>query len=260
MSPDGLILTNHHVALSSVQRISTPEHNYVRDGFFAATPLQEIPIPGSTIKVLVSIEDVTAKVNAAVKPAMDAAAARAAREAATAALEAECLKQTGLKGEVVSLYGGALYSLYRYKEYTDVRLVFAPELQAAFFGGDYDNFCYPRWDLDIAFLRAYENGKPARVEHYLQVNPQGAADGEVVFVSGNPGRTERLKTLACLDYDRDDLRRAAWHACSTSAQVLLGYSARGAEQARAGAHAALLPTATRSSASRASSPGCKTRC
>lgn len=231
VSPDGLILTNHHVALSSIQRISTPEHNYVRDGFFAATREHEIPIPGSTTRVLVSMEDVTAQVNAAVKPSMDAAAARAAREPAMAAIEAECRKKTGLKGQVVSLYGGALYSLYRLKEYTDVRLVFSPELQAAFFGGDYDNFCYPRWDLDIAFLRAYENGKPAHVEHYLKVNPQGVADGDVVFVSGNPGRTERLKTLACLDYDREVyMERIA--RLQHQRELYLGYSARGPEQAR----------------------------
>jgi hypothetical protein len=231
VSPDGLMLTNHHVALSSIQRVSTAEHNYVRDGFFAATRDQEIPIPGSTTRVLMSMGDVTSKVNAAVKADMDAAAARATRDAATAALEAECLKQTGLKGQVVSLYGGALYTLYRYKEYTDVRLVFAPELQAASFGGDYDNFCYPRWDLDYAFLRAYENGKPAHVENWLQVNPNGVVDGAAVFVSGNPGRTERMKTLACLDYDRGVyVERVA--RLRHQREMYQQYSARGAEQAR----------------------------
>ena len=231
VAPDGLILTNHHVALGSVQRISTAEHNYVRDGFFAASREQEIPIPGSTTRVLVSMEDVTARLNTAVKPSMDAAAAQAARDAASAAIEADCVKKTGLKGKVVSLYGGALYSVYRYKEYTDIRLVFVPELSAASFGGDYDNFCYPRHDLDFAFLRAYENGKPARVEHWLKVNPQGVTEGAVVFVSGNPGRTERLKTLACLDYDREIYVERV-ERLQHQREVYRAYSARGAEQAR----------------------------
>ncbi|MHB8077711.1 MAG: S46 family peptidase [Candidatus Krumholzibacteriia bacterium] len=234
VSPDGLILTNHHVALSSVQRVSTPEHNYVRDGFFAATREQEIPLPGNTLKVLESIEEVTARVAAGVKPDMNPVEARAAREAAITAIEAECLQQTGLKGEVVALFGGAHHDLYRYKEYTDVRLVFVPELQAAFFGGDWDNFCYPRWDLDIAFLRAYENGRPARVENWLQVNPAGTRDGDVVFVSGNPGRTQRLKTLASLEYSRDYTYPERLARTRHQREVLRGYMARGDEEARRG--------------------------
>ena len=234
VSPDGLILTNHHVALSSVQRVSTPEHNYVRDGFFAATREQEIPLPGNTLKVLVSIQEVAARVTAGVKPGMSPAQARAAREAAITEIEAECLQQTGLKGEVVALYGGAHHDLYRYKEFTDVRLVFVPELQAAFFGGDWDNFCYPRWDLDIAFLRAYENGKPARVEHWLHVNPEGARDGDAVFVSGNPGRTQRLKTLGYLEYGRDLVYPERLARTQHQREVLRGYLARGEEQARRG--------------------------
>jgi hypothetical protein len=232
VSPDGLILTNHHVALSSVQRVSTPEHNYVQNGFFAATREQEIPLPGNTLKVLVSIEEVSARVTAGVKPNLNPAQARVAREAAITVIEAECLKQTGLKGEVVALYGGAHHDLYRYKEYTDVRLVFVPELQAAFFGGDWDNFCYPRWDLDIAFLRAYENGRPARVEHWLQVNPAGTRDGDMVFVSGNPGRTQRLKTLANLEYSRDLTYPERLARTQHQREVLRRYMALGEEQAR----------------------------
>ncbi len=234
VSPDGLILTNHHVALSSVQRVSTPEHNYVRDGFFAATREQEIPLPGNTLKVLVSIEEVAERVTAGVRPDMSPAQAKAAREAAITGIEAECLRTTGLKGEVVALYGGAHHDLYRYREYTDVRLVFVPELQAAFFGGDWDNFCYPRWDLDIAFLRAYEDGKPARVEHWLQVNPAGTSDGDMVFVSGNPGRTQRLKTLAYLEYIRDVTYPERLARTQHQREVLRRYMARGEEQARRG--------------------------
>lgn len=232
VSPDGLILTNHHVALGSVQRLSTPEHNYVRDGFYAKTLAEELPIPGMTIHVLTSIEDVTARVEGAVKKGATAAGAGDQREAQIALIEAECFKATGQRGHVVKLYGGAKYDLYRYKEYTDVRLVFAPELQAAFFGGDYDNFTYPRYDLDMAFLRAYENGKPAKVQAFLRVNPQGARDGELVFVSGHPGRTDRLNTLAMLEYDRDVVFPSTLDTLKKTRDLLNVYSKRGPEQAR----------------------------
>ncbi len=233
VSPDGLILTNHHVARGSIQRVSTPEHNYVRDGFYAATRDQEIPLPGNTVHVLVSIEDVTARVQGAVKPGLDAAAARKAREAEMAAIEQECVKKTGLKGEVVTLYGGARYDLYRYKEYNDIRLVCSPEQQAAYFGGDYDNFCYPRHDLDFSFLRAYENGKPAQVKDYLKINPDGVKDGDLVIVSGNPGRTDRLRTVAYLEYQREIFpERIA--RLQHQLEIVRAFMARGAEQRRRG--------------------------
>lgn len=232
VSPDGLILTNHHVALSSVQRLSTPEHNYVRDGFYAARPEEEIPIPGFSVKVLVSIEDVTPRVEAAAAGAPTPQEALKKREGALAAIASECLKTTGLKGEVVTLFGGARYHLYRYREYTDVRLVFAPELQAAFFGGDSDNFTYPRYDLDFAFLRAYENGKPARVDHYLKVNPDGTKEGDLVFVSGHPGHTERLATLEALAYYRDVTFPHRLEELRHKEALLNSYSERGPEEAR----------------------------
>lgn len=232
VSEDGLILTNHHVALGSLQRLSTPEHNYVRDGFYAKTPAEELPVPGMSVRVLVSMEDVTAKVEGAVKAGATPAQAREQRQAAMTALEAECLKAKGLRGEVVTLYGGAKYSLYGYKEYDDVRVVFAPELQAAFFGGDYDNFTYPRYDFDVAILRAYEKGQPAKVKDYLKVNPKGAKDGDLVFVSGHPGRTERLLTLAGLVYLRDLDYPYTLSRLEHSMEVLNKYSARGPEEAR----------------------------
>jgi hypothetical protein len=232
VSPDGLILTNHHVALGSLQRLSTPEKNYVRDGFLARARGEEMAVPGFVIEVLRSTEDVTAVVDGAVRPGATAAEAKNQHDAKMAAIASECLAKTGLKGEVVTLYGGAKHVLYRYKEYTDVRLVFAPELQAAFFGGDYDNFTYPRYDLDFAFFRAYEGGKPARVEHFLVVEPAGAADGELVLVSGHPGNTQRLDTLAMLEYERD-VRIPARLAQLKEQRTLLGrYAARGPEQAR----------------------------
>jgi len=233
VSPDGLILTNHHVARGMISRVSTPEHNYVRDGFTAASRDQEIPLPGNTVHVLVSIEDITARVQGAVRAGLDPAAARKAREAQIAAIEAECAKKTGLRGEVVALYGGARYDLYRYKEYTDIRLVCSPEQQAAYFGGDYDNFCYPRHDLDFSFLRAYENGKPARVSDYLKINPEGIKDGEMVIVSGNPGRTDRLRTLAYIDYQRETFPDRVART-RHQLELVRSYMARGAEQRRRG--------------------------
>lgn len=232
VSPDGLMLTNHHVALFSLQRLSTPEHNYVRDGFYARTQAEEAPIPGMTVKVLVSMEDVTARVLGAAKPGASPAEAKAKQDAETAAIEAECLKKTGLQGDVVSLFGGAKRVLYRYKEYSDVRLVFAPELQAAFFGGDYDNFTYPRYDFDVAFMRAYENGKPAKVGDYLKVNPKGAADGDLVFVSGHPGKTDRLQPFSALVYYRDVTYPHMLERLRHMSDLLTAYSAKGPEEAR----------------------------
>ena len=232
VSADGLILTNHHVTLGYVQRLSTPEHNYVRDGFYAKTQAEELPMPGASISVVESIEDVTARVNAAVKPGATLAQAQEQREKAAAAIQAECLKSTGLKGEVVSLFGGSKWALYRYKEYTDVRLVFTPELAAAFFGGDDDNFTYPRYDLDMSFVRAYENGKPAKVENFLHANPAGAADGDLVFVSGNPGRTDRLMTYAMLEYQRDVVYPSMLQRLWARRALLKAYGQQGPEQAR----------------------------
>ena len=153
-------------------------------------------------------------------------------DAEIAAIEAECQKTTGLRGQVVSLYGGARHVLYRYKQYQDVRLVFAPELQAAFFGGDYDNFTYPRYDFDVALLRAYENGKPARVKNYLKINPEGAKDGDPIFVSGHPARTDRLVTYDGLLYDRDLVYPEMIRRLKHMQEVLDAYSANGPEQAR----------------------------
>src|SRR2546423_12590151 len=155
------------------------------------------------LNVLQSIEDVTRTVNEAVKPEMKPAEAFAARRAAIAKIEKNSSEKTKLKSEVVTLYQGAQYHLYRYKKYTDVRLVFAPEKAIAFYGGDPDNFEYPRYDLDITFFRVYDDGKPAKVEHHLTWSRDGAREDELVFVSGHPGRTNRLNTVAELQYFRD---------------------------------------------------------
>lgn len=203
VSPDGLVMTNHHVGADCLQKFGSKEHNYLRDGFHARTQAEERECDDLELNVLMSIEDVTERVKAAVKPDMKPEQAFAARRAVMAAIEKESLDKTGLRSDVVTLYQGGQYHLYRFKKYTDVRLVFAPEQQTAFFGGDADNFEYPRYDLDVCFFRVYEKGKPAKIEHYLKWSKAGAKEGELVFVSGHPGRTDRLATLAELDYLRD---------------------------------------------------------
>ncbi len=203
VSANGLVMTNHHVGADTLQKISDEKRNYLRDGFLAKTRADEIKAVDLELNVLMSIEDVTAKVNAALKPGLSPEDAFKARRAVIAQIEKESFEQTKLRSDVVTLYQGGEYHLYRYKRYTDIRLVFAPEQQIAFFGGDPDNFEYPRYDLDICLFRVYENDQPAKLEHYLSWSKAGAADGELVFVSGHPGRTSRLDTVARLEYLRD---------------------------------------------------------
>jgi Peptidase S46 len=232
ISPDGLLLTNHHVARGQLQKSSTPEHNYIRDGFYAATRDQELKTPDLEINVLQSMENVTARVVAAVQPGMTDSAALTARRAAIAAIEKESQTSTGFESQVVSLYQGGEYWLYRYKKYTDVRIVFAPEQQTAFFGGDPDNFTYPRYDLDMAIFRVYDQGKPIHVDNYLKWNSKGALEHELVFVSGNPGSTDRDSTLGQLRVEAQVTEPIVLQLLHHRLDVLKQYSARGAEQAR----------------------------
>jgi len=232
VSEEGLILSNHHVGSRALQRLSSQEHNYLRDGFYAPTKAEEKPCPGIEARVLMNIEDVTARVNASVQAGMSDDAAYRARRATIAAIEKESLEQTSLRSEVVTLYQGAEYHLYRYKRYTDIRLVFSPEEQIAFYGGDPDNFEYPRFDLDICFFRAYEDGRPARVRHYLRWSKAGAAEGDLVFISGHPGRTDRLRTVAELEYLRDVEYPRTLERLKRLEVLLGSYSARSAENAR----------------------------
>jgi hypothetical protein len=203
VSPDGLVMTNHHVGLETLQKLSTKGKDYVKDGFFAKTRQEEAPAVDLELNVLMEIEDVSERVKAAVKPDMTAEKAFEARRAVIADIEKESQDKTGLRSNVITLYQGGLYHLYRFKRYTDVRLVFAPEQQIAFFGGDPDNFAYPRYDFDICLFRVYENGKAAKVEHYLKWSKAGATKDELVFVSGHPGHTDRIDTVAELKYLRD---------------------------------------------------------
>lgn len=203
VSADGLVMTNHHVASTAIQKLSTKEKDLLKNGYLAKTLEEELKCVDEELFVLMEIEDVTEKVKAAVKPGLSPEDAFAARQAIVTNIQTESEKKTGMHSEVVTLYQGNMYHLYRYKRYTDVRLVFAPEQAIAFFGGDADNFAYPRYDLDVTLLRVYEDGKPVKVEHYLKWNDYGPKDNDLVFVSGHPGKTSRLQTLAELEYLRD---------------------------------------------------------
>jgi len=232
VSAHGLVLTNHHVARGQLQKNSTAEHDYVKNGFYAATPEQEMKSPDLEVNVLVSMENVTQQVLAALQGSKTPEEEFARRKAAIADMERESLKTTGLRSDVVTLYQGGEYWLYRYKKYTDVRLVFAPEDQIAFFGGDPDNFTYPRYDLDMALFRVYEDGKPIDSKDYLKWNAKGAGNNELVFVSGHPGNTQRLDTVAQLEFQRDYIEPTIIKLIKNRIAILKRYSAQGPEQAR----------------------------
>lgn len=233
VSPNGLVLTNHHIALSELEKISTPQKNYVEDGFYAPTQADELKCPGLEIDQLVSMENVTARVQGATKPGMSDVDALKARRAEIAAIERESLKSTGLRSDVVTLYAGGEYWLYRYKKYSDIRLVFDPGHQIAYFGGDPDNFTYPRYDLDFALFRVYENDKPVDSSgNYFRWSRRGAQAGELVFVSGNPGNTDRLDTIAQLELLRDQVLPLNLKRLEAHRAVLQSYANQGPEQAR----------------------------
>ena len=204
VSADGLVMTNHHVGADDLQKLSDEKNDYLKNGFFAKTLADEKPCKGLELNILLKIEDVTEKVQGAVKEGMTPGEASDARRKAVGELEkAIADEKNNIRADVVTLYAGGAYHLYTYKKHTDIRLVFAPEQQIAFYGGDPDNFEFPRYDLDMCFFRVYENGKPAKVEHYLKWSEAGSKKDELVFVSGHPGRTNRQNTVAELEYLRD---------------------------------------------------------
>jgi hypothetical protein len=232
VSPNGLAITNHHIGSDSLQKLSTKEKDLYRDGFLARSRAEELKCPDLELNVLQEIIDVTKDVQDAVKPDMKPAEALAARKAIMAKITKDSLAKTGLRSDIVTLYHGGLYHLYRYKKYTDVRLVMAPEHQIAFFGGDSDNFEFPRYNLDICFFRVYEDGKPAKTPDYFKFSPVGPKDGELVFVSGHPGTTNRLETY-------EDLLRRREHTLPTTLlmlrfreALLTQYAEKGPEQRR----------------------------
>jgi len=203
VSADGLVLTNHHVGLGAIQQVSAKGRDFVKDGFLAATRDGELKVPGYELVMLDSFLDVTAAVNAAVRPGMDDKAARTARENALAALQKAEAERTGLTCNAVTLYQGGEYWIYRFRKFTDVRLVMAPEEGIAFFGGDPDNFTWPRHNLDFALFRVYENGQPYRPAHFLQTAGEALKADQLVFASGHPAATARQETSAQMAFARD---------------------------------------------------------
>src|SRR5437879_553657 len=232
VSANGLVITNHHVGADTLQKIGDAQHNYLRDGLYAKTQADELKSTDLELNVLMSIEDVTARVTSALKPGMTSDQASGARNAVIAAIEKESKEKTGLRSDVVTLYQGGAYHLYRYKRYDDVRLVFAPEQQIAFFGGDPDNFEYPRYDLDVCIFRVYENGQPAKIDNFLKWNVHGPTDGELTFVSGSPGKTDRQLTLDELADTRDRYLPYVLRMFNRREVLETAYSARSFENAR----------------------------
>jgi hypothetical protein len=205
VSEDGLVMTNHHVARGQLAKLSNADRDIINDGFLARSHEEEIKCPDTELLTLQEIIDVTDRVAGAVKPGMTNAQADAARRAIIATIEGEHKEKTGLTCQVVTLYGGGMYHLYCFKRYDDVRLVFAPEESIASFGGDVDNFEFPRFNLDVAFFRLYENGKPAKPAHHFSFTLEGVEEGQPVFVTGHPARTQRSYTVEHLRTLRDNL-------------------------------------------------------
>jgi hypothetical protein len=232
VSSKGLVMTNHHVGADALAKMSTADRDLVQVGYSAKSQGDELKCVDLELNVLMNIQDVTQRVNDAVKPGQPAADSQQARRAVINTIEKEAFDKSGLRSDVITLFQGGEYHLYQFKKYTDIRLVFAPEKAIAFFGGDPDNFEYPRYDLDICFFRVYENGQPAKIEHYLSWSKNGAADNELIFVSGHPGRTSRLNTVAHLDYLRDVQFPQTLDLLRRREVLLKTYSERSLENAR----------------------------
>jgi hypothetical protein len=236
VSPDGLVLTNHHCAVSCIQQLSSAKKDYVADGFLAKTRGEEMTCPQIEVNRLEQITDVTARLNQATQGASGADYGRL-QKAEKSKIEAECIGGDAgtTRCDVVELYHGGAYHLYRYRRFQDVRLTFAPEHRIAFFGGDPDNFNFPRYNLDMTLLRVYENGKPVTVRDYFAFNGDGAQDGEPTFVTGHPGSTDRQLTVAQLERVRDVDLVASLARLSEMRGLLYRYAAEGAEPARVSA-------------------------
>ena len=232
VSAHGLVFTNHHIASDCIAKVSSAAHDYLKDGFSAASEQEELKCPDLEANVLLSLEDVTRQVKDAAKDGTKAAEALQKRNAAVARIEKACAEKTGNHCSVVKLFSGERYDLYEYKKYTDLRLVFAPEFAMAFFGGDPDNFTYPRYDLDVAFLRAYENGRPADTPHFLKWSAEGVKDGEMVMVAGNPASTSRLATAAQLAFYRDTTLPVSLARLQSRITAVRSFAAASAENQR----------------------------
>jgi len=232
VSADGLVLTNHHCTRGSIQRVSTKERDLVKHGFVATSRDQEIKLPGLTYRTLMAMENVTERLAKAVKPGLTEKAASEARAKEVEILKAELEKQTGLSYDAVNLYQGGETWMYGFKVFKDVRLVAAPEIAVAAFGGDYDNFTYPRHDLDFSMVRVYENDQPYHAAHHLTWSTEGLKTGDLTFVVGHPGRTSRLQTYAQMKYDRDLGIPTGLRSSDRLRGILEEYGQRSPEHAR----------------------------
>jgi hypothetical protein len=232
VSKDGLVLTNHHVGHQWTQAVSDAQHDYVKNGFVALNRDQEIKVPGLALFTLLEMENVTDRIEQAVPAGANDQAAAKAKGEALAALVKEQTAKTGLDCQSVSLYQGGQVWIYRYKKHTDVRLVMSPEYGVAAFGKDWDNFSWPRQDLDFSLFRVYENGKPYAPAHHLSWSPKGVQYGELIFTVGHPGRTSRLETLAQMEAKRDVTNPLAIRSLDRMRANLHAYAAKGEEQSR----------------------------
>ncbi|MBI3551682.1 MAG: S46 family peptidase [Elusimicrobia bacterium] len=232
VSPDGLVLTNHHVALGQLQKVSSEKKDFVKDGFYARHREDELKCPDLELNQLVSMDNVTERVLSAIDRSMPDKEQNEQRKGAMAKIEKESTDQTGLRSDVIELYQGGEYWVYRYKKYTDIRLVMAPEQQAAFYGGDPDNFTFPRFDIDMAFFRVYEDGKPVHPKNFLKWSKAGAKENDLVFVTGHPGSTDRLRTVRQLEYQRDYYLPTFLRILNSRRRTFYAFSERGPEAAR----------------------------
>jgi hypothetical protein len=231
VSADGLVMTNHHCARSCLSELADARHDYIANGFYAPTLADEKACPAMEGDQLTDISNVTSQVGDATA-GKDGSAFRDAERSAIAKIEKDCTTGNDVRCQVVTLYHGGVYDLYKYKRYQDLRVVWAPEESVAFFGGDPDNFTFPRYDLDSAMVRIYDHGKPLHADNYLKFAQTGVHDGDIAMVSGNPGSTERDDTLAQLEYFRDDAQPFILNLLSELRGVLTEYATKGPEQAR----------------------------
>jgi hypothetical protein len=234
VSPEGLVMTNHHCARQCIEDVSTDAVDYVTTGFNAGTRAEEVVCPNLFLDQLIAIEDVTERVRAAAPAAGTSQQIADAQATEQQRIQSECAQRTGNTCQVVSLYHGGQYQLYTYRRYAPVKLVFAPELAAGYFGGDPDNFTYPRYALDVTFVRAYDadGNTPASTPNHFRWSPQGAAEGDVVFVTGNPGSTSRLITLTQLMYERTYRHPFLVSLLGGQREMLLAIAAQGPDQER----------------------------
>jgi len=232
VSRDGLVLTNHHVGRGWIQRVSDKDHDYVKNGFAAADREHEIKVPGLELLTLMAMDNITDRLARAVKPGTPESEALKLRGTEIEKIKKEMQEKSGLTCEHVTLYQGGEHWIYSYKKHTDVRLVFAPEMQIAFFGGDYDNFTYPRHNLDFSIFRVYENGKPYQPKNYLHWTQTGLKAGDLTFVTGHPGRTSRQDTLAQMIYSRDVAIPMRLKAMERRKEALVQYGKTSPEAAR----------------------------